>query len=279
MQNSHQKWWFFVDFFNIISQMNIERGIYTELEQKRGIESLTVVIPALNEEAYIPRLLTSLTWQDFKGDFQVIVVDGNSQDRTVEVAKSFQNRLPIEIIQSERGVGRQRNVGAENSKYSHIAFMDSDIILPRGFLNKLAGRVNPDERIIDTVSLLPVPRKFIDTMAAMYGNAAFAFINKFIEPVMIGPFMFTTRENHEKIGGFAEGSVIGEDLDYALRSVKDGAKNHMHPDLYVFNSSRRADMMGRINFTKTWARAYFHVRKNGPIYENFDYSFGDYIKK
>lgn len=246
--------------------------------QSRGIQALSIVIPALNEEHYLPSLLDSLVVQQFTGDLQVVVVDGQSEDRTVDVAKSYSDRLAIEVVSSDKGVGRQRNAGAGIAKHEHLLFLDSDVILPPEVLNKLASRVNPRERVMDNVVLLPHPRKPIDTAAALAANLVLAIVNKF-EPTMTGAFILTTKDNHEKVGGFREGAIIGEDLDYAMRSVRDGAKRHMHTDLYVLSSSRRADEMGRLKFTLAWARAYLYVRRHGPIYKDFEYPYGHYRKK
>jgi glycosyltransferase involved in cell wall biosynthesis len=75
--------------------------------------NISIVIPALNEEHFLPHLLTSLTKQT-KSDFEVIVVDGSSTDRTVEVARSFGTKLPkLEVIVSQKAsLPLQRNLGA-----------------------------------------------------------------------------------------------------------------------------------------------------------------------
>ncbi|MCL5019179.1 MAG: glycosyltransferase [Patescibacteria group bacterium] len=247
-------------------------------EKPQGIEALSIVIPTLNEQFYIPRLLNSLVRQNFSGDLQIIVVDGKSDDDTVGTVQKFQDRLPIEIVSAERNIGHQRNVGAELARNKHLLFIDADITLPPNTLNVLASSVNPEERIVDNVVLLPYPLKFLDTIVVLAGNTVLSVVNKY-EPAMIGAFILTTKENHDKVGGFKEGAIIGEDLDYALRSVKDGAKNHMHLDVHAYNSTRRGDKMGRVRAVLLWVKAYFYVRKHGPIYSNFDYPYGDYRKK
>jgi glycosyltransferase involved in cell wall biosynthesis len=61
-----------------------------------------VVISASNEEKFLPHLLISLT-QQTKQDFEAVVVDGCSQDRTLEVALSFQSKLPLlQVLSSEK---------------------------------------------------------------------------------------------------------------------------------------------------------------------------------
>ncbi len=247
-------------------------------EKPQGIEALSIVIPTLNEQFYIPKLLNSLVRQHFNGDLQIIVVDGKSEDDTVATVQKFQDRLSIEIVSAERDIGHQKNVGAELARNKHLLFLDADITLPPGALNKLASSVDPEERIVDNAVLVPSPLKFLDTMVVLAGNATLSVINRF-EPAMIGAFILTTKENHERVDGFKEGAIIGEDLDYAIRSVRDGAKNHMHLDVYAYNSTRRGDRMGKVRAVLSWAKAYFYVRKHGPIYKNFYYPYGDYKKR
>ncbi|HKY05913.1 MAG TPA: glycosyltransferase, partial [Blastocatellia bacterium] len=72
---------------------------------KRGRVKVSVIIPALDEAENIEACLASVTRQE--GDFEIIVVDGGSRDRTVEIAQSYAH-----TVTSERGRGRQMNAGA-----------------------------------------------------------------------------------------------------------------------------------------------------------------------
>ncbi len=94
---------------------------------------ISVIIPTLNEEKYLPRLLKSLKMQDFK-EYEIIVVDGHSEDRTAEIA----SKLGARVIESEiRGIGYQRHLGAEKSRGKLLIFIDSDVYLTdKGFLSK-----------------------------------------------------------------------------------------------------------------------------------------------
>lgn len=94
----------------------------------------SVVIPALNEEKYLPKLLKDLVAQSFS-DFEVIVVDGNSEDKTVAKAQPFTQKLQLNIISTKkRNVSLQRNTGAAHAKSHWVIFMDADNRLPKYFL-------------------------------------------------------------------------------------------------------------------------------------------------
>src|ERR1700744_4037192 len=102
------------------------------------INEISIIIPAYNEEKYLPKLLYSISQQDFEGKMEVIVVDGNSEDKTIDVAKSFRKKISNLSILAlrKRGISYQRNRGAEKAKYKYLLFLDSDMILPQHFLKR-----------------------------------------------------------------------------------------------------------------------------------------------
>src|SRR6266446_5477000 len=91
---------------------------------------LTIVIPAKNEAKLIPRLLTSLTNQDYSkmSSTRVLVADANSADGTPEIVMSFRDRLNVSVIRGGMpSVGR--NQGAAHAETPYVLFMDADIEL------------------------------------------------------------------------------------------------------------------------------------------------------
>ena len=95
---------------------------------------LSVVIITLNEEKNIGNILNDLVAQQYK-NFEVLVVDSNSNDNTVNIANSYQDRLDLRtIVMSQRGHSLGRNTGAENAKYERIVFFDADVRIAPDFL-------------------------------------------------------------------------------------------------------------------------------------------------
>lgn len=87
---------------------------------------ISVIIPVYNEEKYIERCLKSLENQTVpRNEFEVILVDGHSKDRTVEIAKKYVDKV---IQQKSEGIGCARNDGAKVSKGEIIATTDADSI-------------------------------------------------------------------------------------------------------------------------------------------------------
>ena len=243
------------------------------------ITALSIIIPCLNEEAYLPRLLESIVAQTYTGKLQVIVVDGESDDKTVSAAKNFHDHLPdLAVLSTQRDIGTQRNAGAQHARYEHILFLDADVILPPNVLHDLLSKVDPQEQIIACTLHTAEHMSFGDYCAVSVAYFLLFLARLARMPAISGDFMLTTRTNHQKIHGFAEGAIMGEDSDYALRSVRAGAHYRYFFRPVMITSDRRVRQVGKWRLILLWARAYLHVLKHGPIFpgQGFEYPFGHY---
>lgn len=105
---------------------------------------ISIIMPCLNGERHIQTAINSVLAQTF-GDFELIVVDNGSTDRTPEILRSVNDpRLKV-LTLSERGVSRARNRGLREASGALIAFLDSDDTWDATFLEKMqtALKVNP----------------------------------------------------------------------------------------------------------------------------------------
>jgi glycosyltransferase involved in cell wall biosynthesis len=93
----------------------------------------SVILPCLNEEGNLAQVLDALLGQDLpNNEFEIIVVDGGSSDRSVALAQE----RGVRVVNSERGVSRQRNLGAREASSSCLAFLDSDCIVGPDWLRR-----------------------------------------------------------------------------------------------------------------------------------------------
>ena len=105
------------------------------LEKLWRVTLLSVVIAALNSENTISQTLSSLYSNNLSSrEFEVVVVDNGSTDRTVEVAK----RYPVKIFScAKRGQGAARNMGIAEARGELVCFTDSDIVVPENWLERI----------------------------------------------------------------------------------------------------------------------------------------------
>lgn len=181
---------------------------------------ISVVIPAFNEEKFIERTLKSLMNQDFK-DFELIVVDNNSQDRTGQIAERFGAKV---VFEPKEGVGYSRQAGFMAAKAPIIATTDADTIVPPNWLSKILREFNSDPGLVafgGFHSLYNGP--FLARFAVRY----LIFIPWIFDRIFSGGWTLSganlavRKEAFLKIGGFNTKLKLSEDADLSqrLRSV------------------------------------------------------------
>lgn len=93
---------------------------------------ISIIIPAYNEERALPQTLTHLCRQ--AGEYEILLVDGGSTDRTVQVAKAYSQ---VTVLNSAKGRASQMNAGAAQSQGEWLLFLHADTTLPDGALARL----------------------------------------------------------------------------------------------------------------------------------------------
>jgi glycosyltransferase involved in cell wall biosynthesis len=114
----------------------------------------SIILPVYNRELLVKRAIESCLAQDYP-DFELIVVDDGSTDRSVSVAEAYRDsRISVVRHPVNRGVGPARNTGVEAGRGEWIVCLDSDDeLLPEG-LSAMAARVNRVDRLVDGVRFM-----------------------------------------------------------------------------------------------------------------------------
>lgn len=99
-------------------------------------ETISIVIPALNEKKFLVECLNSLRDQDYDGEYEIIVADNGSTDETINIAKNYGVRLVY--CREIKSVFYARNVGANAARGNIIIQADADTLYPKHFLKRLA---------------------------------------------------------------------------------------------------------------------------------------------
>lgn len=99
---------------------------------------ISIIVPARNEEKHIAACLRSLKDQTYTGDYEIVVIDNNSTDKTAEIARGF--GLRVISATKERNVFYARQVGADATNGDIIVQADGDTLYPRHWLEKIAKK-------------------------------------------------------------------------------------------------------------------------------------------
>jgi glycosyltransferase involved in cell wall biosynthesis len=203
---------------------------------------LTVVIPAHNEAAYLPRYLPTilaslLRWEETSGEQgEVIVVDNASTDATADTAVSFGVRV---ISESVRNIGRVRNSGAAVAHGQRLFFTDADVALPMEAITAAAAAMD-NGAVGGAIPPLYTPNRlgarllcaYWDHYRTAHGGAQ-------------GVAQFATATAFKEVGGYREDLFMSEDVDFFARLTAHGrvtdAPVAILDDLRVRPSTRRYD--------------------------------------
>ena len=200
------------------------------------VAKISVIIPALNEEKYIKNVIGGLKKQAFM-DFETIVVDGGSSDRTVEIARLSGCKV---VTERRKGIGRARNSGARAALGSIIFFTNADTRASPGLLRTYYGLFSDGKVVAATGPLVPLEKT---TRFIRFGyRFASVFLAKLSfamhKPAISGSNFAIRRSAFRACGGFDESLATYEDLDLAHRLGKRGKVVYVD-DAVVATSSRR----------------------------------------
>ncbi len=194
---------------------------------------ISIIVPAFNEEREIPFLLESIKEQSFKKDYEIIVADNNSSDRTVEVAKKYGCR-----ISPGGSPAKARNKGALEAKGNLFLFVDADTVLPYDFLENSVGEF--EKRNLDVAAFFLLPRSknvFLKIAFNLFYNVFPALISEKFVPHATNTIL-VKKSLHEKLGGFDESIIVAEDHFYAREGGKIGRFGLIRSS-NIFVSTRR----------------------------------------
>lgn len=196
---------------------------------------ISLVIPAYNEEKFIKKCLESVKKQTVKPD-EVLVINNNSTDKTVNIAKEFKVKI---ISEKQQGISFTRNRGFNEAQYEIIARCDADCILPKTWIEQI--KENFKNKKIDALGgplyyydiILPNKKiivAFIKFMKAILGHYP-----------LIGPNMVVTKKIWNKVKNHVcnDNSLVHEDIDLAVHINKIGGKIGYDEKLISTISSRR----------------------------------------
>ncbi|KIE19626.1 glycosyl transferase [Vibrio sinaloensis] len=239
------------------------------------MEQLSIVIITLNEEKRIGRLLENLSQQTYQ-NFEVIVVDSNSDDATCDVAQAYSNALPKLTVHkmAGRGTSLGRNTGAELAQYERILFLDADVQLRANFLQEAMMQLEEKKLEVAGVFMGANGLPLIHKLGYGLFNVGL-YLTQFFFPTAVGACIFSTKRVHKEIGGFDEEIVLCEDCDYVKRASQTWRFRFLN--LTFRFDPRRLDQDGVFKMGYTYLSANVRRFIFGEMRKNeMNYQFGHY---
>lgn len=205
-----------------------------------------MIIPTLNEEFYLHSCLEAIRSQS-SPYFEILVVDGYSDDHTQEIAEKIGARI---VFSEKRSPAVQRNLGAKLAKGEVLVFIDADTVVSENLLEEFNRIYNRDKQVI---GLFP---KFLSRDGEMTDALIFWVLRNIlglsslfgvsIVPSACAAYM---KKPFLNAGGFSEDIINGEDTELSLR-IKRLGKIKCAKACYAKTSSRRLKTRGRLGWMK-----------------------------
>ncbi len=242
----------------------------------------SIVIPTLNEEYYLPKLLEDIARQKTQSVFEVIVVDASSVDKTVAVAKSYKNKIDIKIIEnSKKGVSIQKNLGAKTGSGKYVIFLDADMRIFPNFLNNLQKEVSESKYLVFLPALLPLGGNYTDVALFKLVNLVIEFSQSFGKPFPTGGVMIFERNFFHHIGGYkdypSENKFFPEDHHIIVTAHEAGIKAKYLKHVRAKFSLRRIEKEGRLQSYRKYLMAALQIVTRGKVEDQFEYEMGGHL--
>ena len=207
---------------------------------------LSFIIPAYNEEKRIEKCVRSILTQRNLPEYEVIVVDNNSDDRTVEIVQK--NFPEVRIVkESKQGMTIARNRGAKEAVGDMLVFFDADVIVPPHWIERVIKMFSKNKDLVGIsgpfkFNDLPFKYKFVEFIdfQIFYRLVELVF-NRILKKgsLWVGGNVAVKTEAFWAIGGFNENIVFyGEDIDLPTKLMEHGKVRFIF-ELWVWSSARR----------------------------------------
>lgn len=184
---------------------------------------LSIIVPLYNKEKHVKNTIESVLLQDYP-NFEIIVVDDGSTDRSAEIVESIKDDRVVLIKQTNAGVSRARNHGATEAHCNWLIFLDGDDIFMQGTLRNY----------VELVSKYPHQEVFVANYKSSEHKKNGSFRGK-IERIYEKPLkalwhrefyphpgnIMCSKRAFMKIGGFDERMSYYEDFEFGSRLLKN----------------------------------------------------------
>lgn len=206
---------------------------------------ISVIIPAHNEEQYLPATLARLEQQTYKY-FETIVVANGCTDQTEAVARTRCDRL---IVLEDRSLGRARNLGGRKARGDLLLFLDADTLLQPDALEKIAAAFKGRDYAMGTVRGAPDTSQFSHRLIYWMKNT----MHRTRLHYGSSGVMICWKDNFKTVRGFDEMLHVREVSDFMRKMRKFGRYKYVG-NTTATTSMRRYTRSGTMRIAWLWLR-------------------------
>lgn len=229
----------------------------------------SVIVPVFNRPDEVDELLSSLCTQTFK-DFEVIIVEDGSSVPCAEVVRRYDGRLDVHYYaKPNSGPSQSRNYGVERAKGEYVIILDSDVVLPEGYLRAVDDELlrqpcdafgGPDRA---HSSFTPTQKAINYAMTSFFTTGGIRGGKKKMDKFYPRSFNMGVRtEVYRALNGFSN-MRFGEDIDFSTRIFKGGYACRLFPNAWVWHK-RRTDLRKFFRQVHNSGIARIHLTKRHP---------------
>ncbi|MDR1454820.1 MAG: glycosyltransferase [Tannerella sp.] len=220
--------------------------------------SFSLIVPVYNRPDEVAELLESITLQTVK-EMEVIIVEDGSAVPCEEIVRAYAGRLPVAYFRIPNGgPGQARNYGATKASGDYLIVLDSDCILPPGYLQAVSAALSREDADAfggpDSASdhFTDLQKAINYSMTSFFTTGGIRGGKKKLDRYYPRSFnMGIRRKVYDELGGFSK-MRFGEDIDFSIRIYEAGYKVCLFPTAWVYHK-RRTD----------WKKFYRQVYNSG----------------
>ena len=227
------------------------------------------IIPVFNRPDEVDELLESLTHQTLR-DFEVVVVEDGSDVPCRDVVERYADRLQVHYYaKPNSGPGQTRNYGVERAKGDYVLILDSDVVLPEGYLQAVDHELaatpcdafgGPDRA---HASFSKMQKAINYAMTSFFTTGGIRGGKKKMDKFYPRSFnMGVRRTVYHELGGFSA-MRFGEDIDFSTRLIRSGHVSRLFQSAWVWHK-RRTDLRKFFKQVHNSGIARIHLTKRHP---------------
>jgi len=242
------------DSFNLIKSAMINKPSTKSLLSSEALNTIkpekmaqsspkvSIIFPSYNGDEFLKKNLDSIKNLKNSENIELIVIDNNSNDSSVEIIESYRDALDINLIEEESNLGYAKacNIGVENAKNDFVFITNQDVIFPPDFFQKLIpiyyNYNHKQEIVLSPALILNNSGKEIDYFGAKNHVLGFSYTpevgeqlpdHKIVKPTQrcSGGTLFLKKQLFLELGGFDSSLFMYyEDTDFSMRLLRNNIK-------------------------------------------------------